>query len=74
MKRVSAEWYQGTADAVYQNIYSIGSEQLWLGPPSMVKKMQAFAFAGICCGLGDNTPARAWSEWSRAESATDPIP
>src|SRR5438270_7891262 len=27
MKRVSDEWYQGTADAVYQNIYSIGSEQ-----------------------------------------------
>src|ERR1700681_3934039 len=27
MKRVSEEWYQGTADAVYQNIYSIGSEQ-----------------------------------------------
>src|SRR6202522_2218918 len=25
--RVSKEWYQGTADAVYQNIYSIGSEQ-----------------------------------------------
>ena len=27
MKRVSEEWYRGTADAVYQNIYSIGSEQ-----------------------------------------------
>src|SRR6267143_6250171 len=27
MKRVSDEWYQGTADAIYQNIYSIGSEQ-----------------------------------------------
>jgi len=27
MQRVSEEWYQGTADAVYQNIYSIGSEQ-----------------------------------------------
>ena len=27
MKRVSDNWYQGTADAVYQNIYSIGSEQ-----------------------------------------------
>jgi glucose-1-phosphate adenylyltransferase len=25
--RVSNQWYQGTADAVYQNIYSIGSEQ-----------------------------------------------
>jgi len=25
--RVSHHWYQGTADAVYQNIYSIGSEQ-----------------------------------------------
>lgn len=25
--RVSKEWYQGTADAVYQNIYSIGSER-----------------------------------------------
>jgi glucose-1-phosphate adenylyltransferase len=25
--RVSQHWYQGTADAVYQNIYSIGSEQ-----------------------------------------------
>jgi len=25
--RVSAHWYRGTADAVYQNIYSIGSEQ-----------------------------------------------
>src|SRR5574337_361964 len=25
--RVSQQWYQGTADAVYQNIYSIGSEQ-----------------------------------------------
>ena len=24
MKRVSDQWYQGTADAVYQNIYSIG--------------------------------------------------
>ena len=24
--RVSQHWYQGTADAVYQNIYSIGSE------------------------------------------------
>jgi len=24
--RVSRDWYQGTADAVYQNIYSIGSE------------------------------------------------
>src|SRR6201996_8972793 len=27
MQRVSQNWYQGTADAVYQNIYSIGSEQ-----------------------------------------------
>ena len=27
MQRVSENWYQGTADAVYQNIYSIGSEQ-----------------------------------------------
>src|SRR5207253_997579 len=27
MKRVSEQWYQGTADAVYHNIYSIGSEQ-----------------------------------------------
>lgn len=26
MKRVSESWYQGTADAVYQNLYSIGSE------------------------------------------------
>jgi glucose-1-phosphate adenylyltransferase len=25
--RVSQSWYQGTADAVYQNIYSIGSER-----------------------------------------------
>src|SRR2546429_386988 len=25
--RVSQTWYQGTADAVYQNIYSIGSER-----------------------------------------------
>ncbi len=27
MKRVSENWYMGTADAVYQNLYSIGSEQ-----------------------------------------------
>ncbi|HET9698593.1 MAG TPA: glucose-1-phosphate adenylyltransferase [Terriglobales bacterium] len=27
MKRVSDNWYLGTADAVYQNIYSIGAEQ-----------------------------------------------
>jgi len=27
MQRVSDQWYQGTADAVYQNIYSVGSEQ-----------------------------------------------
>ena len=27
MKRVSDNWYLGTGDAVYQNIYSIGSEQ-----------------------------------------------
>ena len=27
MKRASDQWYQGTADGVYQNIYSIGSEQ-----------------------------------------------
>ena len=27
MKRVSENWYMGTADAVYQNIYSIGTEQ-----------------------------------------------
>ena len=27
MKRVSENWYLGTADAVYQNIYSIGAEQ-----------------------------------------------
>jgi glucose-1-phosphate adenylyltransferase len=27
MKRVSEDWYKGTADAVYQNLYSIGSEQ-----------------------------------------------
>jgi len=26
MKRVSEDWYQGTADAIYQNLYSIGSE------------------------------------------------
>ncbi len=26
MKRVSAQWYQGTADAVFQNLYSIGAE------------------------------------------------
>jgi glucose-1-phosphate adenylyltransferase len=25
--RVSQQWYQGTADAVYQNIYSLGSER-----------------------------------------------
>ncbi len=27
MQRVSSNWYMGTADAVYQNIYSIGAEQ-----------------------------------------------
>jgi glucose-1-phosphate adenylyltransferase len=27
MQRVSTNWYMGTADAVYQNIYSIGAEQ-----------------------------------------------
>src|SRR6202163_2112843 len=27
MKRVSDNWYLGTADAVYQNIYYIGSER-----------------------------------------------
>jgi glucose-1-phosphate adenylyltransferase len=27
MQRISSNWYMGTADAVYQNIYSIGSEQ-----------------------------------------------
>jgi glucose-1-phosphate adenylyltransferase len=27
MQRVSANWYMGTADAVYKNIYSIGAEQ-----------------------------------------------
>jgi glucose-1-phosphate adenylyltransferase len=26
MKRVGQHWYQGTADAIYQNLYSIGSE------------------------------------------------
>lgn len=26
MQRVSSTWYQGTADAIYQNLYSIGSE------------------------------------------------
>ena len=26
MKRVGDSWYQGTADAIYQNVYSIGSE------------------------------------------------
>jgi glucose-1-phosphate adenylyltransferase len=26
MKRVGESWYQGTADAIYQNLYSIGSE------------------------------------------------
>jgi glucose-1-phosphate adenylyltransferase len=27
MQRVSSNWYMGTADAVYQNIYSIGAEE-----------------------------------------------
>ncbi len=27
MQRTGTNWYMGTADAVYQNIYSIGSEQ-----------------------------------------------
>jgi glucose-1-phosphate adenylyltransferase len=27
MQRVSKSWYQGTADAVFQNIYSIGAEE-----------------------------------------------
>lgn len=27
MQRMNKNWYQGTADAVYQNIYSIGSEE-----------------------------------------------
>jgi glucose-1-phosphate adenylyltransferase len=26
MKRVGEEWYRGTADAIYQNLYSVGSE------------------------------------------------
>jgi len=26
MKRVGAEWYKGTADAIFQNLYSVGSE------------------------------------------------
>jgi len=26
MKRVGEEWYKGTADAIYQNLYSVGSE------------------------------------------------
>jgi glucose-1-phosphate adenylyltransferase len=26
MKRVGDSWYQGTADAIYQNLYSVGSE------------------------------------------------
>ena len=32
--RVSNQWYQGTADAVYQNIYSIGSEHSKIGRAS----------------------------------------
>jgi glucose-1-phosphate adenylyltransferase len=26
MKRLGEQWYQGTADAIYQNLYSVGSE------------------------------------------------
>ncbi|MCJ7502136.1 MAG: sugar phosphate nucleotidyltransferase, partial [Acidobacteriia bacterium] len=26
MKRVGEEWYRGTADAIFQNLYSVGSE------------------------------------------------
>ena len=28
MKRVGEHWYQGTADAIYQNLYSVGSERV----------------------------------------------
>ena len=37
MKRVSEEWYQGTADAVYQNLQSILTESpdmCWSSPPT----------------------------------------
>src|SRR5688572_26424659 len=49
--------------------FGLGSNvSMWLGPPSINRKMQAFALAAWCGCLGDKIPA-----WS-ADSATLPSP
>ena len=62
MQRVSANWYMGTADAVYQNIYSIGVGAAEVrdhpvGRPHLQDELRADARApqgiGRGCDAGD---------------------
>jgi glucose-1-phosphate adenylyltransferase len=61
MQRVSKSWYQGTADAVYQNIYSIGSEEpkhvLILSGDHIYKMNYALMLAQHCDSGADVTIA-----------------
>jgi ADP-glucose pyrophosphorylase len=83
MQRTGANWYMGTADAVYQNIYSIGSEQ----PKYIIilsgdhiykmdysrmlahhKEMNAEVTLATCpIPSGTRFRASAWSRWPERE-------
>src|ERR1043166_5333432 len=55
--------------------FGFGSNvSMWLGPPSISRKMQALAFAGTICGFAARTPARARSLARSAVKATPPRP
>ena len=61
MKRVSEQWYQGTADAVYQNIYSIGSEQpkhVLILSGDHIYKMDYGKMLGSIASLARTSPSR----------------
>jgi glucose-1-phosphate adenylyltransferase len=68
MKRVSESWYQGTADAVYQNIYSIGSEQ-----PKHVLILSGDHIYKMNYGLMQNQHLESGADVTLATIQIDPV-
>ena len=68
-KRVSEHWYQGTADAVYQNLYSIMREnpRTWSCSPATTSTRWT---TRACCGSIRSGARRSRSRRSRCRSPT----
>ncbi len=77
--RVSQQWYQGTADAVYQNIYSIGSERskfcssnTWIPPPMSPSPLSRFPCRKLPASLASSKSIKTGVSLASKKSPPSP--